>query len=219
MRECGIRPDLAKRFSNSCEGHCMPSSPFQLVSVQTGKARKVHIQGRPILTAIHKSHVVGAVKVERLGLAGDEQADLSVHGGLDKAVYAFPTEHYPFWQHARLEAGVVGLEDPTLPWGAMGENLSLRGVLEAELWVGDTLHFEHCVLRVTQAREPCFKFNAAMGFSQATKMMAQSGTCGFYLAVDQAGSLQAGEGFEIQPGPRSIRVSESFRTKMFKHLR
>ena len=80
-----------------------------LLSIQTATAHRVSIHGRSILTAIHKQPVTGAVQVQRLGLVGDEQADLSVHGGLDKAVYAYPAEHYPFWREARVQAGVSGL--------------------------------------------------------------------------------------------------------------
>jgi MOSC domain-containing protein YiiM len=143
---------------------------------------------------------------------------LSVHGGLDKAVYAYPSEHYSFWVEARAQAGVVGL-DAALPWGAMGENLSLQGLLESDVWLGDVFQFANCALRVTQPREPCFKFNAAMGFNQAVKLMAQTGYCGFYLAVDVPGTVQAGEFLSVIPGPRRVSVLESFQVKMFKHLR
>ncbi len=101
----------------------------------------------------------------------------------------------------------------------MGENLTLQGVLEADVWVGDVLRFSHCALRVTQPREPCYNFNAAMGFNGAAKTMAQNGCCGFYLAVDQPGHLVAGEGFDLIPGPRRLCITESFRAKMGKHLR
>lgn len=190
----------------------------QLLSIQVAQARRVQISGRTILTAIHKQAVSGDVSVARLGLEGDEQADLSVHGGLDKAVYAYPAEHYAFWREARAQAGVSGIDD-ALPFGSMGENLSLQGVLETEVWVGDVLKFAHCELRVTQPREPCYKFNAAMGYNGAVKAMAQSGFCGFYLAVDQPGRLRAGESFELLPGPRRLRITEAFNAKMFKHMR
>lgn len=190
----------------------------QLLSLQTACARHVLIQGRKVLTAIHKQAVTGSVAVLPLGLQGDEQADLSVHGGLDKAVYAYPTEHYAFWQQARQEAGLADI-DATLPWGSMGENLSITGLLEHQVWVGDVLKFPHCALRVTQPREPCYKFNAAMGFATAAKLMAQNGCCGFYLAVDEPGSLQAGEGFELLPGPRRLGIPEMFKAKLFKHMR
>jgi MOSC domain-containing protein YiiM len=190
----------------------------QLLSLQVAPARRATINGRSVLTAIHKQPVTGAIQVKSLGLTGDEQADLSVHGGLDKAVYAYPSEHYPFWREARAQAGLTAI-DSALPWGSMGENLSLSGLLEADVWVGDVLKFANCALRVTQAREPCFKFNAAMGFKTASKLMAQQGCCGFYLAVDEPGSLQAGEPFELIAGPRRLGIPESFKAKMFKHLR
>ena len=190
----------------------------QLLSLQVASARRVVINGRSVLTAIHKMPVPGAVAVLPLGLTGDEQADLSVHGGLDKAVYAYPSEHYAFWREARAMAGVAGIDD-ALPWGSMGENLSFSGLLESEVWVGDVLKFAHCALRVTQPREPCYKFNAAMGFNTAAKVMAQAGLCGFYLAVDEPGTLQAGETFELVPGPRRLGIPESFNAKMFKHMR
>lgn len=192
--------------------------PYQLLSVQTGIARKAQIQGRSILTAIYKTPVSGPVPVMPLGLAGDEQADLSVHGGLDKAVYAYPSEHYPFWQDAREQAGVAGVDDQ-LPFGSMGENLTLAGLLEQDVWVGDVLRFAHCALRVVQPREPCYKFNAAMGFNTAVKAMALSGRCGFYLAVDAPGSIAAGESFTLEAGPRQMGIPELFKAKLFKHLR
>jgi len=88
-----------------------------------------------------------------------------------------------------------------------------------DVWVGDVLRFAHCELRVTQPREPCYKFNAVMGFSGAARVMAQNGCCGFYLAVDQSGHLLAGEAFDLRPGPRRLRITEMFDARMFKHLR
>ena len=195
-----------------------PALALSLHSIQTGQARAVRINGRSITTAFHKTPVVGPVGVAVLGLQGDEQVDLSVHGGLSKAVYAYPLEHYPFWQEARTRAGVIGGDVPLVP-GAMGENLTLTGLLEVGVWVGDVLRFANCALRVTQPREPCYKFNAAMGFNTATKAMAQSGHCGFYLAVDEPGTLQAGEAFTLLPGQRQTSVAQMFQTKMFKHMR
>ncbi len=189
-----------------------------LLGLQVASARRAMIHGRSVLTAIHKQAVTGPVPVMALGLLGDEQADLTVHGGLDKAVYAYPVEHYPQWQAARQAAGVAGM-DITLPWGSMGENLTLSGLLESQVWVGDLLQFTHCTLRVTQPREPCYKFNAAMSLSGAARLMAQAGCCGFYLAVDQPGSLQAGESFVLLPGARRLGIPEAFNAKMAKHLR
>jgi len=188
---------------------------MKIISIQVAQARKVHIGGRNILTAIHKTAVAGSVPVGVLGLLGDEQADLAVHGGLDKAVYAYPAEHYGFWRRQREQAGM----DDQLEPGAMGENLTLSGLLESGVWVGDVLQFLNCTLRVEQPREPCFKLNAAMGFNSAAKAMAQSGFCGFYLSVDQPGTVQAGESFELLPGPRRMGIPERFNARMFKHLR
>jgi MOSC domain-containing protein YiiM len=189
-----------------------------LLSLQIASARRVVIHGRSVLTAIHKQPVDTPVVVKPLGLVGDEQADLSVHGGLDKAIYAYPSEHYAFWRDARQRQG-LGLIDDALPWGSMGENLSLQGLLESDVYVGDLLKFASCTLRVVQPREPCYKFNAAMGFATAAKLMAQNGYCGFYLAVDEPGTLVAGEPFVLQAGPRRLGIPEMFNAKMLKHLR
>lgn len=193
----------------------MTSMNAHIVGIQMGPARKVIINGHAVMTAIHKTAVDGAVAVGPLGLQGDEQADLTVHGGLDKAVYAYPLEHYGFWAEARAAAGVGGLDD-ALPYGAMGENLTLRGLLEADLWIGDVLQFPDCALRVTQPRQPCFKFNAAMGFNQAAKRMAQSGHCGFYLAVDTPGTLRAGDACTVVPGSRQVSIPSQFKAVMFR---
>ena len=189
-----------------------------VLSVQTGAARRVKIGERTVLTAIHKQPVHGDVPVMPLGLMGDEQADLSIHGGLEKAIYAYPSEHYPFWREARHSAGVSEI-DESLLYGLLGENLTLAGLLETDVWAGDVLEFANCVLAVTIPREPCHKFNAAMGFSQATKLMATRGLCGFYLSVQEPGVMRAGEHFKLIPGRRSVSIVQLFNAKMFKHLR
>ena len=186
---------------------------MRVTSVNVGRAQTVPIDGRPVLTAIGKRGVAGAVAVRPLGLEGDEQADSSVHGGLSKAVYAYPAEHYPFWRTLRAQAGVAAWDAP-LPPGSLGENLTLEGLLEDGAWIGDVLRFAHCRLAVSEPRYPCFKFNAAMGFNQAAKMMAQSRWCGFYLAVIEPGRIEAGEPFEIVPGAREVRIDELFRASM-----
>ena len=185
---------------------------IRIESVQVGLVQQVLIDGRLEGTAIVKRPVSGPVAVGPLGLAGDEQADQSVHGGQAKAIYAYPVEHYPFWQTVRAQARVAAPDEP-LPPGALGENLTLRGVQENGLWIGDQLQLPGCVLVVSAPRKPCHKFNHVMGFSQASKMMAQSGWCGAYLAVLQAGSLQAGDEAVLVPGPREVNLRELFLTK------
>ncbi len=192
---------------------------MQLESLNIGTARPLMAGvagGRRVLSGIGKRAVAGPVAVGRLGLAGDAQADPSVHGGLDKAVYAYPAEHYAFWQAQRQTQG-VSLFEEDLPPGFVGENLALRGLLEAEVWVGDTLHFPDCSLRITEPRQPCFKFNAVMGYAEATRDMVQSGRCGWYLAVVQPGSLAAGQTFTLQPGRRALAIPVAFASKRAKH--
>lgn len=199
-----------------------PSSPpgfsGTLLAIQIGQVRPLMVGGRKLVSAIGKTTVAGPIEVGVLGLAGDEQADLSVHGGLGKAVYALPSEHLPWWQAQRQAQGVTMFDEALAP-GFLGENLSLQGVLEQDLFVGDRLDFGDVVLRVTQPREPCGKFNAVMGYAQAAKDMVQSGRCGFYLAVDQPGHLQAGASFQIIPGQRSVSVAQALQHKAWKHLR
>lgn len=156
-----------------------------------------------IVTGIHKQPVTGLVNVKRLGLDGDEQADLTVHGGLDKAVYAYPSEHYEFWARQRL--AVLKREEP-LPPGSMGENLTLKGLLEDQVWVGDRLAIGGTLLEITEPRSPCYKFAAKMGFAHAVKMMVQSGATGFYLRVVREGALQAGDAITLSPGPREVSI-------------
>ena len=195
-----------------------PLSAPRVRSVNVGTARPMLASGRRVLSAIGKQAVSGPVAVGRLGLAGDEQADLSVHGGLDKAVYAYPAEHAAFWQARRREHG-VSLFDEALPGGFVGENLSLEGLLEPQVWIGDELHFPGCVLRVTAPREPCYKFNAVMGYNQAARDMVQALCSGFYLAVDVPGTIAAGQTFTLVPGRRALGIPQAFAAKRIKHLR
>jgi MOSC domain-containing protein YiiM len=188
---------------------------MRLVSVNVARASERLINGRLVLTAIGKQPVDGPVPAQPMGLEGDEQADLSVHGGLGKAVYAYPSEHYAFWQTVRAQAQVAGWNEP-LPHGSIGENLTLAGLLEDQAWIGDVLRFPDCELAVSEPRFPCFKFNAAMGFNQAVKMMASSAWCGFYLSVRSPGTLRAGQSFELIPGPREVGIPELFRARMKK---
>ena len=189
--------------------------PMRILSVNTARSAMRLIQGRSVPTAIGKRAVAGAVAVHRLGLDGDEQADQSVHGGLSKAIYAYPVAHYPFWQGVRAQASVAGAAD-ALPHGFMGENLTIDGLLEQQLWIGDRLRLPGCVLAVSEPRQPCFKFNAIMGFNQASTLMARSGYSGSYLAVIEPGELQAGDEIELLPGPREVNLRELFMARMRK---
>ncbi|MCV2352901.1 MOSC domain-containing protein [Paucibacter sp. B2R-40] len=171
------------------------------------------LDGQTVQSGIRKRAYSGPLEVGPLGLKGDEQADLSVHGGLSKAVYAYPSEHYAFWQTVRAQAKVAAWDEALAP-GAMGENLTLAGLLEKDVWIGDRLRFAGCELLVSEPRYPCFKFNAVMGFNKAVKLMSESAWCGFYLAVQTPGTITAGESFELLAGAREVTVTELFRAKL-----
>ena len=186
---------------------------MKLLQVLTGVARQCQVDGQSYMTAIAKSPVDGPLAVRPLGLAGDEQADLTVHGGLSKAVYAYPLLHYAFWQTVRAQAQVAAPGE-ALAFGALGENLTIDGLDETQLWIGDRLRLPGCTLAVSEPRQPCFKFNAAMGFPQASKLMAQSGYCGAYLGVLHPGTVQAGDEVALIPGPREVNLRELFMARM-----
>ncbi|MDQ5909955.1 MAG: hypothetical protein QG599_2050 [Pseudomonadota bacterium] len=189
------------------------SQNYKILSIQTGTVQPLQINNKRVMSGIKKQAVEGVVSVHKMGIDGDEQADLTVHGGLAKAVYAYPSEHYAFWQEQRRSRGL----SPNLPYGSFGENLTLSGLLEEALFVGDELHFPNCVLRVTQPREPCYKLNSIMGDRYAAKTMVQTGRCGFYLAVDVVGSLAAGQTFELKPGLRQVLMTDLFKTATLKN--
>jgi MOSC domain-containing protein YiiM len=197
----------------------MSQSQGRLISLQVGTSRFLRVGERTLRSAIRKQPLEGPVTVGPLGLAGDEQNDLSVHGGLSKAVYALPHAHLAWWSAQRQAAGVSLFEEAIQP-GQLGENLSLDGVDEQGVFVGDRLRFAGgVVLRVTEPRQPCAKFNAAMGYERASREMVQSARCGFYLAVETTGELVGGETFELAPGPRQTSIAQALQHKAFKHLR
>ena len=184
----------------------------RLLSLNVARASAIAIRDRKVMTAIGKRAVDGERAVGPLGIEGDEQADLSVHGGPSKAVYAYPSEHYPFWQTVRAQAGVAPWDEPLVP-GALGENLTLAGVVESDVFIADLLRFPNCALAVSGPRFPCFKFNAAMGFAHAAKLMVQSAWCGWYFSVREPGTIAAGETFTIVAGPREVGIVELFRAR------
>jgi MOSC domain-containing protein YiiM len=174
---------------------------MRVLSINVGLPREVEWRHELVSTAIHKAPVSGPLEVRRLNLAGDRQADLSVHGGPDKAVYAYPSEHYPFWRDE--------LPGVALPWGALGENLTVEGLSEADLRVGDVLRIGTAELVVTQPRLPCYKLNVRFQRPDMVKRFLRSGRTGFYLAVNKEGWIAAGDAIQLVPTDRSaIRVPE-----------
>ncbi len=166
---------------------------FTILSIQVGlpilidDPQLADGQGRPWRSGIYKLPVSGPVRAGKTGLAGDGQADLAVHGGVDKAVYAYPVEHYPFWQ-AQL--------GQQLPYGAFGENLTVEGLLEEEVCIGDVYWAGEALLQVTQPRGPCWKLARRLGASDLEDRFNRSGRTGFYLRVLQEGNLAPGMALE-----------------------
>jgi MOSC domain-containing protein YiiM len=160
----------------------------RVVSVNVGLPRTVHWKGRDVTTAIFKEPVEGRIPVRRVNLDGDRQGDLSVHGGPAKAVYAYPLEHYAFWQEQ------LGEE---LPYGAFGENLTVAGLpLEHEAAIGDRFRIGTADLVVTQPRLPCYKLGLRFGREDMVKRFLAAGRTGYYFAVAAEGDVGAGDPVE-----------------------
>ena len=174
---------------------------MRLVSIHVGGPREVVAEGRIVRTSIFKDPVAGPVRVQKLNLAGDEQSDLSVHGGVDKAVYAYPSEHYAYWREQ--------LPEMKLPWGSFGENLTTEGLNDKTLQIGDRLSIGSAEFVVTQPRLPCFKLGVRFGRPDMMKRFQKSGRTGFYLAVLQEGVISAGDSIQVvSVGQPSVSVAE-----------
>jgi MOSC domain-containing protein YiiM len=165
------------------------NSDIKLISVNVGLPREVAVNGGTVSTGIFKHAVSGAIRVERLNLVGDRQADLSVHGGPHKAVYGYPAEHYAYWQHE--------LAEDDLPWGMFGENLTTEGLHESAVYIGDRYRFGTAELVVTQPRSPCYKLGIRFGRPEMVKLFLHGGRSGFYFAVAQEGEVKAGDSIEL----------------------
>jgi MOSC domain-containing protein YiiM len=174
----------------------------ELVSVNVGMPRPINTPTGPVLTGIFKSPTEKRLRVRRHNLEGDGQADLSAHGGENKAVYGYPSEHYPTW--------AAELERDDLTSGQFGENLTTRGLLESEVGIGDIFKIGSAVLQVTQPRLPCFKLGIRMGGDpKFIKTFLRSGRPGFYFRVVEEGTLQAGDEIErLERGKTGITVYE-----------
>ncbi len=160
--------------------------------------RTVVWKGHEIRTGIFKEPIDGPVMMRRLNLDGDRQADLTVHGGPAKAVYAYPSEHYPLWKSELAEI--------VLPWGMFGENLTTEGMIEHEIHIGDKFRIGEAIVMVTQPRTPCYKLALKFQRDDMLKRMLTNGRSGFYLAVEQQGIVRAGDA--IAKNPRRPRKNQ-----------
>lgn len=161
---------------------------MKVVAISVGGPREVEWRGRTVRTSIFKTQVSRRVFVARENIEGDQQSDLSVHGGAEKAVYAYPSEHYPFWQRE--------LPDRELPWGSFGENFTTEGLLEDKVCIGDRFRVGTVELIVTQPRMPCYKLGVRFDRPDIVKRFHQSGRSGFYFAVEREGAVSAGDAIE-----------------------
>jgi MOSC domain-containing protein YiiM len=157
-----------------------------------------------MLTSIFKAPVNGRVAVRRHNIEGDRQSDLRVHGGPYKAVYAYASEHYPYWRQQLPEA--------CLSWGAFGENLTLEGLTEDNTYIGDDYRIGSAVFTVTQPRMPCFKLNLRFGRSDMVKRFWKSGFSGIYFSITQEGDLETGDEIQLlERQASSISVADVVR--------
>ena len=166
-----------------------PRSLMQVISVNVGQPREVVWKGQTVVTGIFKEAVEGRIAVRSLNLEGDRQADLTVHGGLEKAIYAYPADHYPFWREQFPEM--------KLPWGMFGENLTIAGLLEDTVHIGDHFQVGSVKLMVTQPRLPCYKLGIKFGRDDILKRFLRSGMTGFYFAVLEEGEVAAGDSISL----------------------
>lgn len=162
---------------------------MKLISVNVGLPREIEWHGAKVRTSIWKTPVQGQVLVKRLDLEGDQQSDLSVHGGPEKAVYVYPSEHYEYWRREFPEM--------ELPWGTFGENFTVEGLLEGDVRIGDGLCAGTAEFRVTQPRLPCYKLGIRFDRADMVKRFLRSGRTGFYLAVVREGAVSSGVSIEF----------------------
>ena len=174
---------------------------MKILSMNVGRPREVDWRGELVRTSIWKSPVAGRIALRGTNLAGDEQSDLRVHGGAEKAVYVYPSEHYPFWR-----GELPGTE---LGFGQFGENLTSEGLLESEVSIGDRLRIGSAELKVTQPRVPCYKLGIRFGRPEMVKRFLRAGRSGFYLSVVREGEIGAGDVVERIPvATPSLTVAE-----------
>jgi len=180
---------------------------MKVISVNTGRPREVHVNGDIVRTSIWKSPRDGRVHAAGVNLEGDEQSDLTVHGGQYKSVYIYPSEHYAYWRSQ--------LSGVDLPWGIFGENLTIEGLLETDVLIGDRIGIGTAEFQVTQPRQPCFKLGIRFGREDMLKRFVASGRSGFYVSIVTAGDVGAGDAVRVlHRAADSVSVSDIFALKM-----
>jgi len=183
---------------------------MKIFSLNVGVPREVEWHAGSVSTGIYKQPVEGRVKLRRLNLDGDRQADLTVHGGPYKAVYCYPHEHYAYWKNA--------LPNRDLPIGVFGENFTTEGMLETDVHLGDEFRVGSAEVTVTQPRLPCYKLGIRFDDGLMVKRFLASGKSGFYLAVKTPGEVAAGDEITtISRNSEAISIAEFNRLYIAKH--
>jgi len=174
---------------------------MRIISVNVGRPRLVVWNEQTVSTGIYKEPVAGRVVLRTLNLDGDQQADLTVHGGRSKAVYVYPTEHYSYWRDE--------LPGTELPWGLFGENFSTEGLNESTINIGDRFGIGSAQVMVTEPRMPCYKLGIKFGRSDILRRFLASGRTGFYFSVQREGEVEAGDEVElIQRDENNVTVAD-----------
>jgi MOSC domain-containing protein YiiM len=182
---------------------------MRILSVNVGLPREVTWQGKLVTTGIFKERVKAPVMLRTLNLDGDQQADLTVHGGVDKAVYVYPSEHYGYWR-----AELPGVD---LSWGMFGENFTTKGLFEETVYIGDRFRIGDAQMVVTEPRMPCYKLGIKFGRADIIKRFLASRRTGFYFAVAREGMVSAGDAVEfIGRDQREISVADITRLYAFE---
>jgi len=177
---------------------------LRLLSLNVGLPRQVRFQGELVTTGIFKKPVQGSVRLRKLNLEGDKQADLKVHGGVDKAVYAYAGEHYDYWRQE--------LPDMSLPWGMFGENFTTEGMFEESVNIGDQFKVGTANLIATQPRMPCYKLGVKFGNMDMIKRFLASGLTGVYFKVMKEGELEQGDEIKlIKKDENSVTIKDIVR--------
>jgi len=174
---------------------------MKVLSVHVGSLQEMLRNGKKIRTGIYKRKTEGPIKVTRLGLEGDDQANKKLHGGIYKAICVYPSEHYDLWKEE--------LGNPGLSFGDFGENLTTAGLMEGDICLGDRLRIGSVEMVVTQPREPCITLNARLDTIDSSVRIRKSGRSGFYCSVEREGTIENGDSIEyISRDENKVSVSD-----------
>lgn len=184
---------------------------MKVESINVSQPVKIEYKGKKLETGIFKKPIAGPVYVSKLNVQGDRQVDLKNHGGEHKAVYAFSLEHYAYWQKV--------LERKSMRPGIFGENLTISGLDESDMHIGDQLKIGDCVLEITQPRVPCFKLGIALQNADMPRLFTEHFSTGIYLRVIEEGKINVGDSLDmLMPGKNQVSVKDLFRAYFDKNF-